>query len=206
MCDIITDLPQALTNAQSTSGYGWSNATAESTYAVPTSNITAVLRHFDDKLGDFIGTLKSQGIWNQTLLIIGSKQGQTPVNSKVLNFVDPQALINATGVAVNFVTAADWALLWLNDSSQAYEAKENLLASNRTVTAVESVLAADEVWQYGWGNPAIDARAPDLAVKSFYGTLYESPGTLEDHGGWWVKRCRTGTERVTGTLTTRTSI
>ena len=142
------------------------------------------MQHFDAKLGQFVQTLKSEGIWNQTLLVIGSKQGQTPVDSTVLNFVDPQTLINATEVTVNFVTAADWALLWLNDSSQAYEAKKNLLASNRSATAVEAVLAGDEIWQYGWGNPAIDARAPDLAVLPVYGTLYESPGTLEDHGGW----------------------
>lgn len=101
-----------------------------------------------------------------------------------LNFIDPQALVNATNVAVNFVTSADWALLYLNDSTDAYTAKANLLASNRSATAVSEVLAGDEIWQYGWGNPFMDARAPDILVKPVYGTLYESPGTLEDHGGW----------------------
>lgn len=144
------------------------------------------MRYFDTKLAEFIGTLQSQGIWEETLLIFGSKQGQTPVDEAVLNFVDPQALINATGVAVNFVTSADWALLWLNDSTQAYTAKAGLLASNRTETAVESVLAGSEIWKYGWGDPFMDARAPDILVRPVYGTLYESPGTLEDHGGWYA--------------------
>ena len=98
-------------------------------------------------------------------------------------------IINATGVPVNFITAADWALLWLNDSRQAYTAKSNLLASNKSETGVVQVLAESEIWEYGWGNPFTDSRAPDLAIKPVYGTLYESPGTLEDHGGWRVSLC-----------------
>ncbi len=163
-----------------------SDASGSYSNAVPSANITAVLRHFDTQLASFVGTLKSQGIWEQTLLVIGSKQGQTPVNPAVLNFVDPEIIINATQVPVNFVTSADWALLYLNDSTQAYTAKANLLASNLTETAIAEVLAGDEIWQYGWGNPLLDARAPDLLVKATYGTLYESSGTLEDHGGWYA--------------------
>lgn len=87
-------------------------------------------------------------------------------------------------MTVNSVTSADWALLFLNDSTQAYTAKANLLASNISATHVSEVLAGDEIWQYGWADPFTDARAPDLLVKPVYGTLYESPGTLEDHGGW----------------------
>ena len=117
---------------------------------------------------------------------LNSSLRQTPVNLAKLNFIDPQALINATGVTVNFVTSADWALLYLNDSTEAYTAKANLLVSNVSETGVAEALAGDEIWQYGWGNPFTDARAPDLLVKPIYGTLYESPGTLEDHGGWYA--------------------
>ena len=73
----------------------------------------------------------TRGIWNETLLIIGSRQDQTPVNPAVLNFVDPQALIDATDVKVHFVTSADWALLWLNDSTEAYNAKGQLIRFER---------------------------------------------------------------------------
>ena len=73
--------------------------------------------------------------------------------------------MNATGVAVNFVTSADYALLFLNDSSQAYTAKANLLAANKTATGLVEVLAGNEIWEYGWGNPFTDDRAPDLLVK-----------------------------------------
>ncbi|ORX37008.1 hypothetical protein BD324DRAFT_624460 [Kockovaella imperatae] len=32
----------------------------------------------------------------------------------------------------------------------------------------------------------MDVRAPDMAILPVYGTLYESPGILEDHGGWYA--------------------
>ena len=68
---------QALTNAQSVAGY--LNGKAD-----PTTNITAVLRQFDSKLNDFIGVLKSAGIWDKTLLLVCSKQGQGPIDPKSL--------------------------------------------------------------------------------------------------------------------------
>ena len=68
---------QALTDAQSVVGYQNGNAD-------PTPNITAVLRHFDSKLNEFIGELKSAGIWEKTLLLVGSKQGQGPIDPKTL--------------------------------------------------------------------------------------------------------------------------
>ncbi len=177
---------QALTNAQTYVSYVSSNSTTTRSYATPSANITAVLGHFDSKLAEFVSTLKAQGIWNETLLVIGSKQGQTPVDKSKLQFIDPQALINATGVTVNFVTSADWALMYLNDSTDAYTAKANLLASNKAETAVAEVLAGDEIRQYGWGDPFTDPRAPDLLVKGVYGTLFKKPKGFEDHGGWYA--------------------
>lgn len=177
---------QALTKAQSTVSYTSAQASTTKSSGIPSANITAVLKHFDTKLAEFVSDLESQGIWNETLIVVGSKQGQTPIDKSKLQFIDPQALINATKVTVNFITSADWALLYLNDSTEAYTAKANLLRSNKTETAVAEVLAGDEIWQYGWGNPFTDPRAPDLLVKGIYGTLYESPGTLEDHGGWYA--------------------
>ena len=116
-------------------------------------------------------------------------------------------MINATGVTVNFVTSADYALLFLNDSSETYTAKANLLAANKTATGVVDVLAGNEIWQYGWGDPFTDDRAPDLLVKGvgeliwanvtlliirccrcsqFDGVLYRTDFKYEDHGGWYA--------------------
>ena len=111
-------------------------------------------------------------------------------------------MINATGVTVNFVTSADYALLFLNDSSEAYTAKANLLAANKTATGVVEVLAGTR--SGSTDGPFTDDRAPNLLVKGvceliwatvtlliircsqFDGVLFRTSFKYEDHGGWYA--------------------
>ena len=64
-----------MTSADTVDGYISSNSTDSYSNGILTVNVTNVIQHFDDKLGEFVATLKAQGTWKETLLIIGSKQG-----------------------------------------------------------------------------------------------------------------------------------
>ncbi|KAJ6102005.1 hypothetical protein N7486_004432 [Penicillium sp. IBT 16267x] len=171
----------SFTWAQS-SGSGYANG---STLANPifSPNLTATLHAADAKLGAFIEQLKDAGKLESILLIVSSKQGQSPVDESTLTLIDPQLVIDATGVNVSLLTSSDVGLIWLEDGHDAVTAKTNLLAKAEELNIV-NVLAGDEVWEYGFGNPRLDPRAPDVIVLAKDGTLYES-GATEDHGAWF---------------------
>jgi hypothetical protein len=172
---------QALTWAQSNGG-GYVNG---STLANPVfgPNITASLQRYDARLATFLDQLKASGKLESTLLILSSKQGQSPVDESTLKHINSQLVINATGVEVSFLTGDDAALIWLKDGSQAALAKANLLAQAAALN-IQNVLAGDEVWQYGFGNPRFDARAPDVVIYAKDGTLYSTNKQTGNHGAW----------------------
>lgn len=168
---------QTLNYAQS--NYGYKNGAYE-----PTANISKALLAFDQKLGDFISHLKSINVLDDTLLMIGAKQGQGPIDPNGVRLIDPNTLLNATGVTTVYFTGEDGGLIWLNDSTQAAQAKANLLASDRNQTGVDYVFAGYEIYQQGYRNPYSDARAPDLLVQGQKQVLYQTAKTFEDHGGF----------------------
>lgn len=172
---------QALTWAQSNGG-GYANG---SSLANPVfgHNISLTLDRYDERLATFVSQLKSAGKLESTLLVLSSKQGQSPVNETTLKHIDSQLLINSTGVDVSFLTGDDAALLWLTNGTDAVTAKNNLLA-NASKLNIDSVLAGDEVWQYGFGNPRSDPRAPDVVVRARDGILYSTNTQTENHGAW----------------------
>jgi hypothetical protein len=172
---------QALTWAQSNGG-GYANG---STLANPVfgSNILAALKRYDAKLKIFLDQLKAAGKLDSTLLILSSKQGQSPVDESTLKHISSDALLNATGVEVSFFTGDDAGLLWLAHGSDAATAKANLLAKAESLN-IESVLAGDEIWEYGFGNPRKDPRAPDVAVIAKDGTLFSTNNQTGNHGAW----------------------
>ncbi|RDW68157.1 hypothetical protein BP6252_09553 [Coleophoma cylindrospora] len=172
---------QSVTWAQSNGG-GYATG---STLANPIwgANLTKAFEHFDAKLSIFMDQLKAAGKLESTLLILSSKQGQSPVDESTLKHIDSNLVINATGVEVSFLTGDDAALLWLKDGSQAALAKENLMAQ-ATELNIDYVLASDEVWEFGFGNPRVDPRAPDVVIAAKDGTLYSTNTQTANHGAW----------------------
>ncbi|KAK9384480.1 alkaline-phosphatase-like protein [Lipomyces mesembrius] len=172
---------QGVTWAQSNGGgYACGSTLANPIFG---KNLTTAFKAVDAKLGVFIKQLKAAGKLESTLLILGSKQGQSPVDESTLTHVDPQKVINATGVEVSFMTGDDAALIWLKNGFDAVTAKTNLLAQAKALN-IQSVLAGDEVWEYGFGNPRFDPRAPDIVIYAKDGTLFSTNTQTENHGAW----------------------
>jgi hypothetical protein len=172
---------QALTWAQSNGG-GYANGSSWSDPVFGT-NITKTLQRYDQKIAEFINHLESVGKLDSTLLVLSSKQGQSPVNETSLKHVSSDGLLKSTGVDVAFWTGDDAALIWLKNSYDADTAKKNLMA-NATALNIDYVLAGDEVWEFGFGNPRKDPRAPDVAVIAKDGTLFSTNSQTENHGAW----------------------
>ncbi|KAK1046222.1 hypothetical protein LTR74_017999 [Friedmanniomyces endolithicus] len=170
---------QAITWAQTNAGY------LDALGAQPNKSLEMALQYADARLGTFLGDLKAAGQLDSTLLLVGSKQGQGPINAANETFISDvhlTASVEAAGIKVAQTTADDGGIMWLVDQSQAQAAKANLLAN--TTLGVAYVLAGDEIQHAGFGSPWLDSRVPDLIIGAKVGYLWASSPRFEDHGGY----------------------
>lgn len=91
---------QAITWAQQNAGYLKAAGT-------PNASLENALDTADARLGTFLNDHKAVGKLNTTLLLLGSKQGQGPVDLKTLKVSDPQTVIDGAGVLVAFFVGED---------------------------------------------------------------------------------------------------
>ena len=92
---------QAITWAQSEGGYLNANG------SMPNRTLENALNFTDQRLGAFIEHLETIGTLGSTLLLLGSKQGQGPINPKTLVEFDQSVVVSGAGVPVAFFTGDD---------------------------------------------------------------------------------------------------
>ena len=139
----------------------------------------------DANIGTLVNRMKQAGIYSSTLLIICAKHGQAPIDPTKLRKIDPQTLINATSVSIDYLTTDDIGLVWLTTPTieNINQAKSDLLAA-KDIAGISNVYAGPEVWQHGFGNPLLDSRVPDLIIVVNEGVIYTSPTAAKvmEHG------------------------
>ena len=87
---------------------------------MPNTSLEEAFQFSDQRLGAFVQFLESSGKMNSTLLLIGSKQGQGPVNPATLVVSEPQTVVDAAQVNVTFFVAEDGGIVGLNYSLTYY--------------------------------------------------------------------------------------
>lgn len=184
---------QAITWAQANTGYLDGAGT-------PNASLATAIRTADQRLGAFLNVLKQTGKLSSTLVLIGSKQGQGPIDPKTENLLDPSVVTDSIGVPVAFFNgedggivsaapnllrrdSADSSQVYLQNPADAATAVKNLMA-NASATGIEFVLSGDEVQAAGFGSPTLDSRTPDLIIQAKNTTLWNSGFEFVDHGGF----------------------
>lgn len=92
---------QAITWAQQNAGYLNANG------SLPNASLENALHTADTQLGSFINFLESTGKMNSTLLFVGSKQGQGPINPETEIVSNPDFMMDDTGVPVAYFVGED---------------------------------------------------------------------------------------------------
>ncbi len=177
----------------------------------PTTELLGEIEFVDYSIGEMISALKSNGVYDSTVIIITAKHGQSPIDSSrylgISNSTnDPittspatiasnanclpysESTNNSTGVGP---TEDDVSLLWLNNSCTASDVV-NMLESQSPSTS--NIAGIGEIF---WGaaitqlyNPpglaaGDDSRAPDILVTPNIGVTYSgSTKKLAEHGGF----------------------
>jgi len=177
----------------------------------PTPSLLGEIEFADASIGKMVAALKSNGIYDSTLVVISAKHGQSPVDSSRYLGIsnssgDPistspatilatagclpesESPLNPTGIGP---TEDDVSLIWLN-SSCSTEKAVGLLESQSPTTA--NIAGIGQIF---WGPgisqiyntpglpPTGDPRTPDILVTPNVGVTYSGSGKkLAEHGGF----------------------
>jgi hypothetical protein len=152
--------------------------------ATPSAGLAAELEFVDQSLGRMVQELKSERIYDSTLIIVGAKHGQSPIDvSKRVGIGggQPATLI---GAAEAFDISDDGSLIWLKDPSLAPGVVSHLSepASQQTLGIQE--IFAGNLLRDKFNSPAQDPRTPDIILKVNTGVIFTGGSKIAEHGGF----------------------
>src|SRR5476651_836125 len=131
-----------------------------------------------------VAELKKEGIYEHTLIIIGAKHGQSPIDiSKRIGIGggEPAATI---GHADAFDISDDGSLIWLTDPSLLNSVVATLSKpQNQQALGIQEIFAGRSL-RNKFNNPAADPRTPDIILKTNTGVIFTGGSKLAEHGGF----------------------
>lgn len=172
---------------------GYKNASAD-----PSPLLVSEIEYVDATIGDMIHALKDAGIYDETLIIVTAKHGQSPIDPalyKANGTYTPATLIendlpysespaNANGIGP---TEDDISLLWLADSSTT-SADVATLEKNASKIGLGQIFYGPTVaLNYNWPGIGLgkDPRTPDIIVTPNVGVTYSNSKSKQaEHGGF----------------------
>ena len=187
---------QAVSVGEKVTADGYTDATG-----TPSAQLELSLDFVDSSLGQMLSLLDAQHLTQSTLVIVGAKHGQSPIDVSQLHMlkgstnprllpghadvVDPVDLLTAGGVTVAQETADDVSLIWLADQTQAKKAVA-ILENDKVFlnqARIEKIYAGDDL-EDQFGDPAL-GRTPDIIIQPLHGTIYSgSSKKVSEHGGF----------------------
>jgi hypothetical protein len=172
---------------------GYKNAAA-----LPSPNLQKEIEFVDASIGDIINTLKSRGIYDDTLIIITAKHGESPIDpnlymadttntpATLLGNALPfsESPLNTTGIGA---TEDDVSVLWLKNG-ESVTAAVDLLEKNASAIGLGQIYFGPSLalnYNVGGLEPGEDPRTPDIIVTPNVGVTYVGGASvLGDHGGF----------------------
>jgi hypothetical protein len=152
----------------------------------PSAGLAGELDFVDASLGLMVAELKKQGIYDSTLIIVGAKHGQSPIDvtKKVgIGGGQPATLINTLDSGEAFDISDDGSLIWLNDQTQTSEIAASLSdPANQATLGIQEIFAGNSL-KNKWNDPTVDPRTPDIILKVNTGVIFTGGGKIAEHGG-----------------------
>src|ERR1700683_2764914 len=172
---------------------GYRNATA-----LPSPELLKEIEYVDTCIGEIVSALKRAGIYDDTLLIITAKHGESPIDPTryVADGANTPATLqgdlipfsesplNTTGIGA---TEDDVSVLWLK-KGESVTAAVDLLENNAAEIGLGQIYYGPTLalnYNVGGLEPGEDSRSPDIIVAPNVGVTYSgSTSMIGDHGGF----------------------
>lgn len=172
---------QSVSVGQKLDGNGYADV-----LGTPTPGLASELDFVDASLGLMVAALQKAGIYDRTLIIVGAKHGQSPIDvtKKVaIGGGQPATLINTLDSGEAFDISDDGSLIWLNDSSQTTDIVTMLSEpANQTTLGIQEIFAGPSL-QEKFNSPLTDPRTPDIVLKTNTGVIFTGGSKIAEHGG-----------------------
>jgi hypothetical protein len=166
--------------------------------ALPSGELVQEIEYVDTSIGEIVNALKNAGIYDDTLLIITAKHGESPIDptryvadgtntpATLLGSLIPfsESPLNATGIGA---TEDDVSLLWLKKGVSVPGAVKMLENNAAAIGLGEIYYGPSLALNYNLGglDPGQDPRSPDIIVTPNVGVTYSgSTSMIGDHGGF----------------------
>jgi hypothetical protein len=168
--------------------------------ATPSPELVGEIEFVDASIGDIVAALKHARLYDETLLVITAKHGDSPIdpNLYVADGTNTPATLlaeagvipfsesplNSTGIGA---TEDDVSVLWLTPGASIPDAVQ-LLESNAAAIGLGEIYYGPTLamnYNVGGLGPGEDPRSPDIIVTPNIGVTYSSSTTMiGDHGGF----------------------
>jgi Type I phosphodiesterase / nucleotide pyrophosphatase len=172
---------------------GYQNAAA-----LPSMELMKEIEFVDNSIGDIVSALKAAGLFDNTLIIVTAKHGESPIDPTryVADGTDTPATLlgnaipysesplNTTGIGA---TEDDVSVLWLKPSASV-TAAVHLLETDATEIGLGEIYYGPTIalnYNVPGVGPGQDPRTPDIIVTPNIGVTYSNSTTMiGDHGGF----------------------
>jgi hypothetical protein len=172
---------------------GYKNAAA-----LPSAELLREIEYVDTAIGEIVNALKNNGIYNNTLVILTAKHGESPIDptryvadgtdtpATLLGNLIPysESPLNTTGIGA---TEDDVSVLWLKKGVDV-DTAVGILETDATEIGMGEILYGATLapnYNVGGLGPGQDPRTPDIIVTPNVGVTYSSSTTMiGDHGGF----------------------
>ena len=160
----------------------------------PGNALTLQLQFVDDSLGKFINELKKQNIYDETLIIVSAKHGQSPINVKDRVAISDSLYSGAPGFGTHgFEICDDTAYVWLSPELQQatnpatghpyYADAKAYIEAHAAQLHITKLLDRDELARI-YEDPFHNSRVPDFVALTEHGVICTGGSKLSEHGGW----------------------
>ncbi|MGA2355824.1 MAG: alkaline phosphatase family protein [Terriglobales bacterium] len=167
---------------------------------LPSQELLKEIEYVDTAIGDIVSALQAASIYNNTLLIVTAKHGDSPIDPTryvadgtstpatilATNNIIPysESPLNTTGIGA---TEDDVSVLWLKKGASVPKAVK-ILEQNATAIGLGEIYYGPSLWinyNVGGDEPGDDPRTPDIIVTPNVGVTYSnSTSMIGDHGGF----------------------
>ena len=150
----------------------------------PGQGLAGELAFVDQSLGKIVQELRSQHLLDSTLIVIGAKHGQSPIDVNKRRAIGGGQPAATLGSADAFDISDDGSLIWLTDSSLT-----PAVVATLSSPAIEAALGIQEIFaghslRNKFNNPEVDPRTPDIILKVDTGVIFTGGSKLSEHGGF----------------------
>jgi Type I phosphodiesterase / nucleotide pyrophosphatase len=149
----------------------------------PSEGLTSELDFVDQSLGQFVEELEKQGLLDSTLIIVGAKHGQSPIDISKRTGIGGGQPAATIGAADAFDISDDGSLIWLTDPSLTPSVVATLSdPSNQQALGIQEIFALQSL-RNKFNDPRKDPRTPDIVLKVNTGVIFTGGSKIAEHGG-----------------------